>query len=61
MRSCRAGRGGSEFFHFDALDRLTCSTFAACRPGDVDTFVDHGVSGSREKRIELARWLLKNG
>jgi YD repeat-containing protein len=28
----------SEFFHYDALDRLTCSTFAACRPGDVSCY-----------------------
>jgi hypothetical protein len=28
----------SEFFHFDAVDRLTCSTFAACRPGDLSCY-----------------------
>jgi RHS repeat-associated protein len=28
----------SEFFHFDALDRLTCSSFAACRPGDISCY-----------------------
>ncbi|MEY2933928.1 MAG: hypothetical protein RL033_4677, partial [Pseudomonadota bacterium] len=28
----------SEFFHFDALDRLTCSTFAACPPGDLSCY-----------------------
>ena len=27
----------------------------------VDTYVDHGVSGSREKRPELDRMVLKNG
>src|SRR5262249_29887276 len=28
----------SEFFHYDLLDRLTCSTFAACRPGDLSCY-----------------------
>src|SRR6185436_19531922 len=55
----------SEFFHYDALDRLTCSAFAACRPGDVscyaatgpcDQAVDYDAAGNITSKSDVGSY-----